>query len=162
MYALFTHEKSIVILILFAIILLTDLVDGYLARKWKVESDLGARLDIFGDSLLAILSALVLVYLNIISFLYPLIILYKLFEFLLSSKYLKDLPSSKNFLYFDIMGKNAGILSMFVPGILAFVYIFIPIYLILVVNVLLVLITLMAIVSSVSRLYRLFKQLFFL
>src|SRR5262247_435141 len=34
---------------LFAFSLSTDLVDGYLARRWKAGSELGAKLDSWGD-----------------------------------------------------------------------------------------------------------------
>lgn len=44
----------IILIILAIIIALTDAVDGHLARKWHVTSDLGAKLDAIADKMLAI------------------------------------------------------------------------------------------------------------
>ena len=46
------HYKLLIILAIFTA--LTDFVDGYLARKWEVTSDLGAKLDAIADKGLAI------------------------------------------------------------------------------------------------------------
>src|SRR5262245_14406513 len=47
--ALAWNEKPVAFLWLFAFSLSTDLVDGYLARRWKVGSEMGAKLDSWGD-----------------------------------------------------------------------------------------------------------------
>jgi CDP-diacylglycerol--glycerol-3-phosphate 3-phosphatidyltransferase len=60
--ATFYIEKSAaarVPALLFGFIALTDWVDGYLARRWKVESELGAFLDPVADKFL-VCTALVL------------------------------------------------------------------------------------------------------
>ena len=46
------------------IIAFTDFLDGYLARKWGVVSELGARLDVIGDKMLAIGLLLILIIKN--------------------------------------------------------------------------------------------------
>lgn len=46
------------------IIAFTDFLDGYLARKWNVVSELGARLDVIGDKMLAIGLLLILIVKN--------------------------------------------------------------------------------------------------
>lgn len=43
------------------LVALTDFLDGYLARKWQVTSELGAKLDAIGDKFLAISLLIVLV-----------------------------------------------------------------------------------------------------
>ena len=47
--ALAWNEKPVAFLWLFAFSLSTDLVDGYLARRWKAGSEMGAKLDSWGD-----------------------------------------------------------------------------------------------------------------
>ena len=54
----------ILLVILASFIALTDFVDGYLARKWKVTSELGAKLDMFADKILAIGLLIILVIKN--------------------------------------------------------------------------------------------------
>lgn len=45
----FAYRYPVLFLVLYLITGLTDVLDGYLARKWKVQSDLGAKLDSFAD-----------------------------------------------------------------------------------------------------------------
>ena len=53
------------ILIAVAIVIaFTDFLDGYLARKWDVVSELGARLDVIGDKMLAIGLLIILIIKN--------------------------------------------------------------------------------------------------
>lgn len=56
-----SHYKSL--LIVFIIFSLTDFFDGYLARKWHVVSDLGAKLDTVSDKMFAF-SILIILLLN--------------------------------------------------------------------------------------------------
>lgn len=51
---LFYYNKFTILIICLFIALITDMIDGYLARKWKVVSTLGKMLDVIGDKLLAI------------------------------------------------------------------------------------------------------------
>ena len=55
----FLGEYPILFTILYLYCGLSDVFDGYLARRWKVESDLGAKLDSLGDFLFYILITVV-------------------------------------------------------------------------------------------------------
>lgn len=48
----FTYHKPVLFLILYFICGFSDILDGYIARKTKTESELGARLDSIADILL--------------------------------------------------------------------------------------------------------------
>ena len=52
----------IVALILFSLAAITDLFDGYLARRWQQETELGAYLDPLADKLLMVTCYAVLVF----------------------------------------------------------------------------------------------------
>lgn len=45
----FFFEQKNIFLCLYLLLGVTDFLDGYLAKKWKVETTLGARLDSIGD-----------------------------------------------------------------------------------------------------------------
>ena len=55
------QQISFVTAFLFGITFLTDFVDGYLARKWEVESTMGAFLDPLADKLLILATLVMLV-----------------------------------------------------------------------------------------------------
>lgn len=60
---------------LYAVGVLTDFFDGYLARKYKQESSIGRKLDAFADSIYIIATALGLYYLGYITLIIAVIIL---------------------------------------------------------------------------------------
>ncbi len=55
------QQKETPFVILIAISLFSDLIDGSIARKWNIESKLGAKLDSYGD-FLTMIAALYAVY----------------------------------------------------------------------------------------------------
>lgn len=72
---------------------LTDLLDGYLSRKWKTTSELGRRLDVVADKLLAAGMLIALSFSN------PLMIINLMLEFFitvinLTSFYFKNNPKT--------------------------------------------------------------------
>jgi CDP-diacylglycerol--glycerol-3-phosphate 3-phosphatidyltransferase len=52
---LFTQPFSVWFIVLYLICGLSDMFDGYLARKWSVTSPFGARLDSMGDFLMLVI-----------------------------------------------------------------------------------------------------------
>ena len=48
------NNHFIILIIVAVFIALTDFFDGYLARKWQVTSEFGAKLDMIADKVLAL------------------------------------------------------------------------------------------------------------
>ena len=67
------NNHLIILIIVAVFIALTDFFDGYLARKWQVTSDFGAKLDMIADKVLA-LGLLILLIMKNHLFLYVLIL----------------------------------------------------------------------------------------
>ena len=84
--------------ILVAILFLTDMIDGRLSRKWKVESFLGALLDSVSDKLFAF------VMLAILTYEYPIMLLVILLEFIIFGINTLAFKENKN-IYSSKMGK---------------------------------------------------------
>ena len=79
----FTFHNELLFLVLYLICGLSDVLDGYIARKTKTESKLGAKLDSIADlALFAVITSFVIIWLGnkIIIFL-PLIIIITLIRF---------------------------------------------------------------------------------
>jgi phosphatidylglycerophosphate synthase len=62
-YDIFIYEctKNWILLLTFFAILFTDVADGYLARKLKCTSNIGAKLDIISDTLYIIIFLIIFV-----------------------------------------------------------------------------------------------------
>lgn len=58
---LFFYVDKKLAVILYVAAASTDFIDGYLARKWEVVSELGKKLDVSADKLLAILGLTVII-----------------------------------------------------------------------------------------------------
>ena len=58
---LFFHPLTVWFFVLYAIAGLSDMLDGYLARRYQAQSELGARLDSAADFLLCVVLLIVLI-----------------------------------------------------------------------------------------------------
>jgi len=80
---LFTFHNALLFLVLYLICGLSDVIDGYIARKTKTESELGAKLDSIADfALFAVITVFVIILMgNKILIFLPLIIIIALIRF---------------------------------------------------------------------------------
>ncbi|MDR0562841.1 MAG: CDP-alcohol phosphatidyltransferase family protein [Spirochaetaceae bacterium] len=107
-------------LIIFVSIIVSDVLDGYLARKLHCTSITGAKLDIISDAFYSISSLVLFVYFKIIPVWFPIIMAIKLFEFIITSKIIKNKYTSNVHIIFDKIGKMAVNFVMLMPGLFVF------------------------------------------
>jgi CDP-diacylglycerol--glycerol-3-phosphate 3-phosphatidyltransferase len=148
---IFVYEctKNLFLLITFFTIILSDLADGYLARKLKCTSDTGAKLDIISDTLYTILSLAVFAYFKIIPVWFIFIMLLKLIEFMITSKLIKNKQKTARILFFDKLGKISVSMVMLLPGVFVFRCIILNYKTVM--NVLVYIVTVMLIISCFNR-----------
>lgn len=73
------------LIIIFALCVLSDVLDGYLARRYGLSSSRGARVDVIFDFLFIILSTFSLVWINLVPAWFLFVIILKLIEFFITS-----------------------------------------------------------------------------
>lgn len=112
-------ETNIYLLIIFLLIIISDILDGYLARKLKCTSLIGAKLDIIADSLYSILSIVLFTYFQMIPIWFPFILIIKLCEFTITTKIVNH-REKKTGPVFDKLGKVAASAAMLLPGVFVF------------------------------------------
>lgn len=122
-YKLFNYDNTnnIFIFLLFLIICLTDIFDGKIARKKKITSHFGAKLDVIADILLVLLSYTAFVYSNKIPLWFLILSVMVFIEFIITSRIINNntLKTNKE-LIFDKIGRYFGIICMSIPGIIIF------------------------------------------
>jgi CDP-diacylglycerol--glycerol-3-phosphate 3-phosphatidyltransferase len=121
-YDTFIYEcsKNWILLLTFFTILFTDIADGYLARKLKCTSNIGAKLDIISDALYIVFSLIIFVYFNIVPIWFIFVTIFKLLEFIVTSRLIRNKQKSEHIIYFDKIGKISICMVMLLPGIFAF------------------------------------------
>lgn len=104
-----------VCVILFLLIGASDHLDGKLARKYKVQTYIGAKLDVIADFFFILLSCLSLIYGGLFPKWMGLVIILKFLEFLVTSfLYKKGFKSTTVFL-FDPIGRIVAVLFYLLP-----------------------------------------------
>jgi CDP-diacylglycerol--glycerol-3-phosphate 3-phosphatidyltransferase len=147
--------KNWILLLVFFTIVMSDVADGYLARKLKCTSNTGAKLDIISDTLYTILSLAVFAYFNITPIWFIFIMMLKLLEFIITSKIIKNKHKSESILFFDKIGKISISIVMLLPGIFAFRCIIIDYKMVM--NIIIYIITMMLILSFINRIVNTIK-----
>ena len=100
-----------VIILILLTMLATDVLDGRLARRWRCTSDTGAVLDITGDLLMALLSAIAMYAAGTVTLLVPSMEVVLIAQFFITSR----MYSGHMRLGYDILGRMAGITFMLMP-----------------------------------------------
>lgn len=110
------HEEYFLFLIFF-VILLSDVLDGFFARIWHVESYEGAILDVCADSVYIFSSYFVLNVHGILPVWFTIAIILKLIEFSITSKLIRSSEGKTHFPFlFDLIGRIASACYFVLPG----------------------------------------------
>jgi CDP-diacylglycerol--glycerol-3-phosphate 3-phosphatidyltransferase len=154
---IFVYEcaRNWILLLIFTAIILSDVADGYLARKLKCTSNSGAKLDIISDTIYTIFSLTTFAYFNIIPLWFIFIIILKLVEFIITSKIRQKSENSKNIVFFDKIGKIAISVVMLLPGIFVFRCLIIDYKMVM--NVIVYVVTALLITSFINRIINTIK-----
>jgi CDP-diacylglycerol--glycerol-3-phosphate 3-phosphatidyltransferase len=154
---IFVYEctKNTFLLLIFIAIIISDIADGYLARKLRCTSNTGAKLDIISDTVYTIFSLTAFMYFNIIPLWFVFIMLLKLMEFIITSKLIRTKQKSKSIVFFDKIGKISISIVMLLPGIFVFRCIIIDYKIVM--NIIIYIITTMLVISFINRLINTIK-----
>jgi len=135
LYLLINNLKILAIAI-FLLAIISDALDGHIARKLGISSDSGAYLDIIADFFLVLISFLAFIISGIYPYWLLLLIILVFLQFILTSKF--------NVLIYDPVGKYYG---AFLFAIILITLVSPNIYY----NILLIIIVLFTIISLISR-----------
>jgi CDP-diacylglycerol--glycerol-3-phosphate 3-phosphatidyltransferase len=156
---IFVYEctQNLFLVITFITIIISDIADGFLARKLNCTSNMGAKLDVISDTLYTILSLTAFAYFKIIPAWFIFVMVLKLVEFYITSKIIKNRQKSENIIFFDKIGKISVSIVMLLPGIFVFRCIIINYKLVM--NIIIYIITVMLIISFVDRMIKTIKYI---
>lgn len=124
--AALTEEKNrpLACVALFSLIVLTDLFDGKLARRFNVTSKTGAVLDVSADFFFVFSASYHLYKQGLIPFGMIVIVLMKFAEFCLTSYLLNRKRASDRALFFDKIGRSVALIMYSVPPLVIVLYSF--------------------------------------
>ena len=151
------HGSNSTLIVLFFVIIITDILDGFLARKFESVSVFGAKLDILSDAFYTLFSLIILAYINITPVWFIFIMAIKLLEFMITSKLINQKQKTNKIAIFDKIGKLSVFIIMLLPGIFIFRCI-IQNYKI-VMNNIIYIVTIMFMISFVYRIMKTLKIL---
>ncbi|MBN2851746.1 MAG: CDP-alcohol phosphatidyltransferase family protein [Clostridia bacterium] len=115
------ENTLILALCFFAVIFMSDLVDGALARVLDVCSKFGAKFDVIADFIYVMSALLVLNITGLASFWITVFVFMKFAEFAATSSLLKRYKYTSETWVFDLLGRIFALLVMLAPGVFCFV-----------------------------------------
>ena len=95
------------LLICFMAIALSDLMDGWISRKFDCQSGIGAILDVSADSFFILLALIVSNYYGFVPIWFTIIVILKLVDFILSSMIFST--GGKRHFIFDFLGRFTAV-----------------------------------------------------
>ena len=106
-YGVLINCHIVYLFVIYILTTISDILDGKLARKYNLQSNAGAKLDVICDFLFIIFATLALVLIDLIPFWFLFIITLKLIEFFLTSGIKK--------LKFDRFGRDVALMFYIFP-----------------------------------------------
>lgn len=85
LYLLVFGFNTVYLVIIFALTVLSDILDGYFARKYDLIIDNGSKIDVICDFLFIFFSTLGIVLVDLAPFWFLFVIIFKLIEFFITS-----------------------------------------------------------------------------
>lgn len=144
--------------VLFLIIGASDYLDGKLARKYHVQTDIGARLDVTSDFFFIITTCLSWSYLGFFPIWMMGIIILKFIEFLITSFISRKNGQGITIFRFDPLGKGVAVVFYLFPVfVLLLLYGCSSPFRGLILNIICIIITSLAALSSIFRIISLVK-----
>lgn len=146
--------------IVFFLIGLSDFYDGKLARKFHVQSEAGATLDVLADSFFIFSTCFVLYQQRELALWVIIMMFLKLIEFYVTSKFLQKSECSGGFL-FDKLGKSLAVLFYLLPILTIAMKLYLPpVFAFEIRKYLYLMMLFVAILSSTGRIKRCIEQNF--
>lgn len=138
--------------VLFALVAITDFLDGKLARKYNIQSDVGAVLDVMSDFFFIVSASLALCFQGLFPGWMLAVIILKFLEFLISSALLKRNNKYKARFLFDSLGQIVAVLFYLLPVLILLLKAWVPVpFLQIIIWIICVGITVLATLSSLLR-----------
>ncbi|ADZ21075.1 CDP-diacylglycerol--glycerol-3-phosphate 3-phosphatidyltransferase [Clostridium acetobutylicum] len=152
-YTINYFSKVLIPVVLTFFIFLTDILDGKLARLFKITSPLGAFFDVVADLFYIVLSYIVLLSFNLLPIWFLIVIILKFVEFVITSFFLRDI--SKEMIFFsDLLGRIIVIIFYVLPIATYISVMFSQFLYLFIIHIFLYIICFMAFVSSALRIKR--------
>lgn len=109
------NKNLYIFLCINALIFVSDIMDGKIARKFNVVSHIGELLDITADIFYVFTISIIMTFLNIIPIYYIFVIAAEFLIFVITSKCIKN---DKRYFGFDILGRILAVIYYIIPSIM--------------------------------------------
>ena len=160
-YFNFSNSSNGMITIIVSIcILFSDFIDGKLARKYKVTSNIGQNLDIYLDFIYIISGVIILSLYNQLDYYFDIVIVYKFLEFIVFSRVFRGKYQCKkgNNYYYDLLGELVSASFYIVPLIVVSLRYFNCYYGTIIINIVVICITIFTCISSIVKIIFIIKS----